>query len=122
MNKALITRIILLLRQNRFTKLLPVFKREFQKNYIGKNHAKYFDENGWFYFTKEVFDLLYPSYGDTYPTYNGGVGMTYEQGGGGRAGLGIITSIGDTLTLKDRIAHHHTHRFIYHRGGFKKYN
>ena len=34
--------------------------------------------------------------------------MTYEQGGSGRAGLGIITRIGDTLTLKDRIAHHHT--------------
>lgn len=83
------------------------FQRDFQKR-IGKNHAKYFDANGWFYFTKERFDLLYPSYGDTYPTYNGGVGMTYEQGGSGRAGLGIITSIGDTLTLKDRIAHHHT--------------
>ncbi|MWD30952.1 zinc carboxypeptidase, partial [Aquicoccus sp. SCR17] len=26
----------------------------------------------------------------------------------GRAGLGIITRIGDTLTLKDRIAHHFT--------------
>ncbi len=83
------------------------FQRGFQKT-IGKNHAKYFDANGWFYFTKEVFDLLYPSYGDTYPTYNGGIGMTYEQGGSGRAGLGITTSIGDTLTLKDRIAHHYT--------------
>lgn len=83
------------------------FQREFQ-HVMGKNHAKYFDENGWFYFTKEVFDLFYPSYGDTYPTYNGAVGMTYEQGGSGRAGLGIITQIGDTLTLKDRIAHHHT--------------
>jgi hypothetical protein len=90
-----------------FHEVITGFQREFQKT-IGKNHAKYFDENGWFYFTKEVFDLLYPSYGDTYPTYNGGIGMTYEQGGGGRAGLGIITSIGDTLTLKDRIAHHHT--------------
>ena len=90
-----------------FHEVVTGFQREFQKT-IGKNHAKYFDENGWFYFTKEVFDLLYPSYGDTYPTYNGGIGMTYEQGGGGRAGLGIITGIGDTLTLKDRIAHHHT--------------
>ena len=90
-----------------FHEVVTGFQREFQKT-IGKNHAKYFDENGWFYFTKEVFDLLYPSYGDTYPTYNGGIGMTYEQGGSGRAGLGIITSIGDTLTLKDRIAHHHT--------------
>ncbi|MGC1514282.1 MAG: M14 family metallopeptidase, partial [Maribacter sp.] len=90
-----------------FHEVITDFQREFQVT-IGKNHAKYFDENGWLYFTKEVFDLLYPSYGDTYPTYSGGVGMTYEQGGSGRAGLGIITSIGDTLTLKDRIAHHHT--------------
>lgn len=90
-----------------FHEVITDFQREFQVT-IGKNHAKYFDENGWFYFTKEVFDLLYPSYGDTYPTYNGGIGMTYEQGGSGRAGLGIITSNGDTLTLKDRIAHHHT--------------
>ncbi|RRQ47602.1 zinc carboxypeptidase [Maribacter algicola] len=90
-----------------YHEVITDFQREFQET-IGKNHAKYFDANGWFYFTKEVFDLLYPSYGDTYPTYNGGIGMTYEQGGSGRAGLGIINSIGDTLTLKDRIAHHHT--------------
>ncbi len=90
-----------------FHEVITDFQRDFQGT-IGKNHAKYFDANGWFYFTKEVFDLLYPSYGDTYPTYNGGIGMTYEQGGSGRAGLGIITAIGDTLTLKDRIAHHHT--------------
>ncbi len=83
------------------------WQREFQIA-IGKNHAKYFDENGWLYFTKEVFDLLYPSYGDTYPTYNGAIGMTYEQGGSGRAGLGVLTNEGDTLTLKQRIAHHYT--------------
>lgn len=90
-----------------FHEVITDFQRDFQVT-TGKNHAKYFDANGWFYFTKEVYDLLYPSYGDTYPTYNGGIGMTYEQGGSGRAGLGIVTGIGDTLTLKDRIAHHHT--------------
>lgn len=90
-----------------FHEVITKFQRDFQVT-IGKNHARYFDANGWFYFTKEVFDLFYPSYGDTYPTYNGAIGMTYEQGGSGRAGLGIITRIGDTLTLKDRIAHHHT--------------
>lgn len=90
-----------------YHEVITDFQRDFQKT-VGKNHAKYFDANGWFYFTQEVFDLLYPSYGDTYPTYNGSIGMTYEQGGSGRAGLGIITGIGDTLTLKDRIAHHHT--------------
>lgn len=90
-----------------YHEVITDFQRDFQTT-IGRNHAKYFDANGWFYFTKEVFDLLYPSYGDTYPMYNGSIGMTYEQGGSGRAGLGIVTAIGDTLTLKDRIAHHHT--------------
>lgn len=83
------------------------WQRAFQTT-LGRNHARYFDANGWLYFTRQVFDLFYPGYGDTWPTYNGAVGMTYEQGGSGRAGLGIITSEADTLTLADRIAHHHT--------------
>jgi len=82
------------------------WQRSFQV-VVGKNNAKYFDAEGWQYFTKERFDLLYPSYGDTYPLYNGSVGMTYEQGGI-RAGLAVVTNDGDTLTLKDRIAHHFT--------------
>lgn len=82
------------------------WQRQFQEM-IGRNHARYFDQNGWLYFTKQVFDLLYPGYGDTWPTYNGAIGMTYEQAGSGRAGLGIITQEGDTLTLKDRIEHHY---------------
>ncbi len=83
------------------------WQREFQ-TIIGRNHAKHFDREGWLYFTRQVFDLFYPGYGDTYPTYNGAIGMTYEQGGSGRAGLGILTAEGDTLTLHDRIAHHYT--------------
>ena len=83
------------------------WQRDFQVT-IGKNHAKYFDKEGWAYFTKEVFDLLYPSYGDTYPTFNGAIGMTYEQGGSRIAGRAVITQTGDTLTLKDRIEHHQT--------------
>ncbi|MBL3657874.1 M14 family metallopeptidase [Fulvivirga sediminis] len=90
-----------------FHEIITPWQREFQ-TMIGKNHAKYFDAQGWLYFTRELFDLLYPSYGDTYPTYNGAIGMTYEQAGHGYAGLGIITEYGDTLTLKDRIEHHFT--------------
>jgi hypothetical protein len=86
---------------------ISTWQREFQ-TIIGKNNARYFDAKAWMYFTKERFDLLYPSYGDTYPIYNGSVGMTFEQGGSGRAGLAIINSEGDTLTLKDRIDHHFT--------------
>ena len=90
-----------------YHEVITQFQRDFQGT-IGKNHAKYFDKNGWLYFTKEWFDLLYPSYGDTYPTFNGAIGMTYEQAGHGRAGLGITNSEGNELSLKDRIEHHYT--------------
>lgn len=83
------------------------FQRSFQ-DIIAKNHAKYFDKNGWFYYTKERFDLLYPSYGDSYPSFLGAIGMTYEQAGGGRAGLGLKNGEGIELTLFDRIDHHYT--------------
>lgn len=90
-----------------FHEAITPWQRELQ-TMIGRNHARYFDENGWLYFTRQIFDLFYPGYGDTWPTFNGAVGMTYEQGGGGQGGLGIVTAEGDTLTLRDRIDHHHT--------------
>lgn len=89
-----------------YHEVITQWQRDFQKT-IGKNHAKYFDKNGWLYFTGERFDLFYPSYGDTYPLYNGSIGMTYEQGGIS-AGLGILTNEKDTLTLVDRVLHHYT--------------
>jgi len=88
-----------------FHEYINEWQREFQYD-IGQNHAKYFDQNGWLYFTREVFDLLYPSYGDTYPLFHGAIGMTHEQAGHGIAGRAYITENGDTLTLSDRIAHH----------------
>ncbi|MEM1001918.1 MAG: M14 family metallopeptidase [Bacteroidota bacterium] len=90
-----------------FHEIITGWQREFQTA-IGKNHAKYFDQEGWLYFTRESFDLLYPSYGDTYPTYMGAIGMTYEQGGHSRSGLGVLTDEGEELTLVDRLTHHMT--------------
>lgn len=89
-----------------YHEFITPWQRNFQVS-IGKNNARYFDEKGWLYFSREVFDLLYPSYGDTYPTYNGAIGMTYEQGGIG-AGRAVQLRNGDTLTLYDRVAHHTT--------------
>jgi hypothetical protein len=86
---------------------LTDFQQEYQEAF-GKNTAAYFDKNNWFYFTKERFDLLYPSYGDTYPMFNGAIGMTIEQAGSGSAGVAGRIASGDTITLKDRIIHHHT--------------
>ncbi|HOV45384.1 MAG TPA: zinc carboxypeptidase, partial [Ferruginibacter sp.] len=87
-----------------FHDIITKWQREFQF-FIGKNNAKYFDQNNWLYFTRERFDLFYPSYGDTYPMYNGSIGMTYEQGGIS-GGLGVITSENDTLTFVQRVQHH----------------
>ncbi len=87
--------------------VITQWQRDFQVT-LGKNHARYFDANGWLYFTKERFDLFYPSYGDTYPAYNGAIGMTYEQAGGPAGGASVLTDEGDTLTLCDRAIHHYT--------------
>jgi hypothetical protein len=90
-----------------YHEVITPWQREFQVT-VGKNNAKYFDEQGWLYFTKESFDLLYPGYGDSYPIFNGSIGMTYEQGGHSRGGLSVTTKEGDPLTLKDRLTHHYT--------------
>lgn len=90
-----------------FHEVITDWQREFQTQ-IGINHTKYFDKNGWAYFTRERFDLLYPSYGDTYPTYMGAIGMTYEQAGNERGGLGVTIENNTVLTLIDRVAHHFT--------------
>jgi hypothetical protein len=87
-----------------FHKVITKWQRDFQV-IIGKNNAKYFDQHGWLYFTKQEFDLLYPSYGDTYPIYSGAIGMTFEQGGIS-AGLAVMNRSGDSVTLVSRIAHH----------------
>ncbi|MEL6363044.1 MAG: M14 metallopeptidase family protein [Pseudomonadota bacterium] len=46
---------------------------------IGKNNAKWFDQNGFDYFTREVYDALFPGYGASWPAYYGALSMTYEQ-------------------------------------------
>ena len=87
-----------------YHEIVTDWQTEFQKT-IGENHMKTFDREGWLYFTRERFDLFYPSYGDTWPTFHGAIGMTYEQAG--HVGLTIQLAEGDSLTLLDRLTHHH---------------
>jgi len=90
-----------------FHKDITAWQREFNE-IIGENCRRYFDKNNWTYFTRYNYDLFYPSYGDTWPTFNGAIGITYEQGGGGRAGVAIEReNEKDTLTLLNRIDHHY---------------
>lgn len=71
---------------------------------FGKAVAKAFDAEGWAYFSKDVFDLFYPGYGDTWPTFQGAVGMTFEVAGQG--GLAYKRLDGEVLTLEGRIRRH----------------
>ena len=73
---------------------------------FGKGNAAFFDARGWEYYTRENFDLFYPGYGDTYPSLQGAVGMTYEQAGHSRAGLVVRRRDGTLLTLGERVRHH----------------
>lgn len=73
----------------------------------GQGNAAAFDKYGLSFYTSEDFDLLYPSYGDSWPSLNGAVGMTYEQGGSGRAGLSVkLDDRQKILTLRERAWHH----------------
>lgn len=85
--------------------VITPWQREFHR-LTGVSNANIFDANLKVYFTKENFDLFYPGFGDTWPLFNGAMGFTFEQGGGGASGLTYKKEQGDTLTLKDRIDGH----------------
>lgn len=71
---------------------------------IGRNNASYFDAMGQPYFTREVYDLFYPGYGDTWNTHHGAIGSTYEQASA--RGLLFDRRDGDTLTYGDGVRNH----------------
>lgn len=73
---------------------------------FGKANAAAFDRFGWRYYSAESFDLFYPAYGDTWPSFHGAIGMTYEQAGGPRGGLKYRQRSGHVLTLAERLHHH----------------
>ncbi|MEP3422988.1 MAG: M14 family metallopeptidase [Erythrobacter sp.] len=77
-----------------------------QRSYeiIGRNNAAYFDQMGEPYFTREVYDLFYPGYGDTWNTHQGAIGSTYEQGSA--RGLVFDRRNGTQLTYADGVRNH----------------
>lgn len=75
---------------------------------FGRANADAFTRNGWSFFVKDIFDLFYPGYGDSWPSLRGAVGMTYEVAGGGRGGSLYQREDGIVLSLGDRVARHVT--------------
>ncbi|MGH7563479.1 MAG: M14 family zinc carboxypeptidase [Gemmatimonadota bacterium] len=72
---------------------------------FGEANARAFRARGWAYYSGRDFDLLYPGYGDAWSSFHGATGMTYEQAGGGRAGVALATASG-VLSLDERVEHH----------------
>jgi hypothetical protein len=46
---------------------------------FGRANGARFDQRGWPYFIREVYDSFYPGYGESWPIFQGSIGMTYEQ-------------------------------------------
>lgn len=71
---------------------------------LGRQVAAAFDEKGWRYWTREVFDSFYPGYGETWPSLLGAVGMTFEQA----SARGPRTRLedGSMLTHREAVQHH----------------
>jgi len=74
---------------------------------IGRGNAAAFDRYGWMYYSRDVFDLYYPGYWDTWPGLTGATGMTYETDGGGWKGLLWRREDGSLLSFRDGIAKHY---------------
>jgi hypothetical protein len=72
---------------------------------FGEAHARAFDAIGTDYMTAERFDFFYPGYTTSYLTYQGAVGMLYEQGS--TRGLALERPDGSVRTL--------------HRAAFQQY-
>ncbi|MGX5914234.1 M14 family metallopeptidase [Aliidiomarina sp. Khilg15.8] len=69
--------------------------------WLGRNNATWFDEFGYDYFTREIFDAFYPGYGASWPLYQGSISMTFEMGSA--RGHKFRTRDGDILTYGDGV-------------------
>lgn len=82
--------------------ILPSLKQH--EELYGKNNAYWFDNFGFDYFNRETYDHFYPGYGDSWPAFQGTVGMTYEQAS--VRGMIARTTDGRELHFRDSVRHH----------------
>ncbi len=73
---------------------------------FGQANAARFDERGFAYFNREVFDAFYPGYGVSWPMAQGAIGMTFEMASS--RGLVYRRSDDALLTYLDGAVRHFT--------------
>jgi hypothetical protein len=71
---------------------------------FGKATGKAFDDKGFTYYIRDVFDLYYPGYLDSWTSLSGAIGMTHETGG--PKSRAMRRSDGSVETLRDGIEMH----------------
>ena len=70
----------------------------------GRTIAGWFDRFGFAYFNRDVYDAYYPGYGDSWPAFQGSVGMTFEMASArGRVGM---RRDGSLVTYDDGVQQH----------------
>ena len=72
--------------------------------WFGRDNARWFDQYGIDYFTRDVYDGFFPGYGESWPSYFGSIGMTYEQASS--RGLLMRRSNETTFHFRDTVRHH----------------
>ena len=79
-----------------------------QREWFGKfgtRQGKRFDQFGFAYTTREIYDAFYPGYGSTWPTLHGSIGILWEQAGA--RGLVVDREDQKKLHYHDGVRHHY---------------
>jgi hypothetical protein len=71
---------------------------------FGRANAARFDQRGFQYFIREIFDSFYPGYGASWPFYMGALGKTFEMASS--RGLVYQRRDGSVLTYRDGVVRH----------------
>ena len=72
---------------------------------FGTSQGRRFDQYGFPYTSREVYDAFYPGYGSTWPTLHGSIGILWEQAGA--RGLVIDRDDQKKLYYHDGVRHHY---------------
>ncbi len=72
---------------------------------FGTRQGRRFDQFGFPYTTREVYDAFYPGYGSTWPTLHGSIGILWEQAGA--RGLVVDREDQKKLYFHDGVRHHY---------------
>lgn len=83
----------------------PAFARRWFDRF-GQAYAKAFDAAGFEYMTRERYNYFYPGYTTSYSSYQGGVGMLFEQGS--TRGLALTRPDETVRTLADALEQQYT--------------